>query len=97
MVLVAALAMTAGSSAEPVVPDVEESLLRNRLNNLESQAVQRQGRDATVLDLLNRQDGRIAGQRLNSLKTQDPRSTAIPSLQRRFERGQRPPPASPRR
>ena len=96
-VLVALLAMTPGVWAEPASSDADENLLRHRLNNLESQAVQRQGRAGTALDLLNRQDGRLAGQALNRLKTRDPRNTGIPLLERRFERSQRPLPTSPQR
>lgn len=69
---------------------VAEGVLNNRLNNLESQAIQRQGRSQSVLDLLNRQDSRLAGQALNTLKTRSPRNTAIPLLDRKLDRSRRP-------
>lgn len=70
--------------------DVETRVLKNRLDNLESQAVQRRDREPTVLDLLRRQDDRLAGQALNTLKTKRPRSTAVPLLERQLFRSRRP-------
>lgn len=66
--------------------DVAERILNNRLNNLESQAVQRQGRERRTQDLLVRQDDKIARQALNSLKTRRLRSTAVPLLEQKFSR-----------
>ncbi|MGI9488572.1 MAG: hypothetical protein ACR2RF_22365 [Geminicoccaceae bacterium] len=71
-------------------PDVAERVLNNRLNNLESQAVQRQGRERRPQDLLARQDDRIAGQALNALKTRRLRSTGVPLLERKLSRSRRP-------
>ncbi len=70
--------------------DVAERALNNRLNNLESQAIQRQGRERRPQDLLARQDDRIAGQALNALKTKRPRSTAVPLLERKLDRSRSP-------
>lgn len=69
---------------------VEKSVLTNRLNNLESQAIQRRGKGATTLDLLNNQDNKIAGQALNRLKTKRPRSDIIPRLERKLDGIRRP-------
>ncbi len=68
---------------------VGERVLENRLNGLESQAVQRRGRVPTTLDLLNRQDGIIAGQTLNRLKTERPRSRSLHRLERKLDRSRR--------
>jgi hypothetical protein len=68
---------------------VEERVLTNRLNNLESQAVQRRGRAPSTFDLLNRQDDKIAGQTLNRLKTENPRSSVLPRLERKLDRSRR--------
>lgn len=67
-----------------------ESVLRNQLNNLESQSIQRRGQETRSLDLLNRQDDKVAGQRLNMLKTKDPRRTSLPRLERQLDRSRRP-------
>ena len=69
--------------------DIAEAVLKTRLNNLESQAIQRRGREARGLDLLNRQDDRVAGQALNALKTIKPRSTAVPLLEGKLQRSRR--------
>ena len=71
-------------------PSVQENVLINRLNSLESQAVQRQGREPVVSDLLRRQDDRLAGQALNTLKTRNLRNTAIPLLENKLNRSRRP-------
>ncbi len=68
---------------------IDERVLTNRLNNLESQAVQRQGRASNALDLLNRQDDRVAGQTLNRFRTERPRSTVLPRLERKLDRSRR--------
>ncbi|MGI9500041.1 MAG: hypothetical protein ACR2P3_08385 [Geminicoccaceae bacterium] len=70
--------------------DISERVLNNRLNNLESQAIQRQGRERNIIDLLKRQDDKIAGQALNALKTRSPRHTAVPLLERKLFRSRRP-------
>lgn len=69
--------------------EIDEQVLKNRLNNLESQAVQRDGREPTTLDLLNRQDDKIAGQKLNTLKTKKPGSDIIRRLERKLDRSRR--------
>ena len=68
----------------------ERRVLKNRLNNLESQSIQRSGQGEKALDLLSRQDARIAGQELNSLKTRNPRRSDIFLLQRQLDRSRRP-------
>ena len=68
----------------------EKRILKNRLNNLESQSIQRSGQGEKALDLLSRQDARIAGQELNSLKTRNPRRSDIFLLQRQLDRSRRP-------
>lgn len=75
--------------AEDENADVAEQVLQNRLNNLESQAVQRRGREPTTIDLLNRQDDKIAEQSLNALKTRDLRNSDLPILERRLDRSRR--------
>ena len=70
--------------------EVGRRVLNERLNNLESQAVQRRGRDQKLIDLLNRQDDRAAEQALNALKTKRPRDTTVPLLQQKLERSRRP-------
>ncbi len=70
-------------------PDVAERVLNNRLNNLESQAIQRQGRERRPQDLLARQDDRIAGQALNALKTRRLGSATVPLLERKLLRSRR--------
>lgn len=69
---------------------LEESVLTNRLNNLESQAVHRRSKGPVTLDLLNRQDNKLAGQILNRFKTESPGSTALPRLERKLDRSRRP-------
>ncbi|MEM7043903.1 MAG: hypothetical protein AAF543_13925 [Pseudomonadota bacterium] len=90
LVFIALLAMPPSLSAEPASSDLDRNILNNRLNNLESQAIQRRGREGKTLDLLNRQDDRLAGQALNRLKTASPRNEAIPRLERRLDRSRRP-------
>ena len=68
----------------------EKRILKNRVNNLESQSVQRLGQGEKALDLLSRQDARIAGQELNSLKTRNPRRSDTFILQRQLDRSRRP-------
>ena len=65
---------------------IDENLLRFRLNNLESQAVQRRGRAPTIADLLNRQSDKRAGQALNELKTRDVRNRNIPLFEGKLRR-----------
>ncbi|MEZ5931084.1 MAG: hypothetical protein R3F54_03890 [Alphaproteobacteria bacterium] len=72
-------------------PEIAEQVLQNQLNNLESQAVQRQGRSPTAADLLSRQDGKLAEQELRALKTRDPRNRKLPLLERQLDRTQRSP------
>ena len=79
--------LNVASAADPTV--IGERVLKNRLNNLESQAIQRQGRVPTTLDLLNRQDDIIAGQTLNRLKTERPRSRFLHRLERKLDRSRR--------
>ena len=69
---------------------VEENLLRYRLNNLESQSVQRRGRTPTIVDLLNRQNDKRAGQALNRLKTRDIRNKNIPLFEGKLRRSRWP-------
>ncbi len=85
-ILVALLIAYQGMPVAADQPDVAERVLNNRLNNLESQAIQRQTRGPRLQDLLARQDDRIAGQALNALKTKRPRSTAVPLLERKLNR-----------
>ena len=68
---------------------IEERTLTNRLSNLESQAIQRRRSTSNTLDLLNSQDDKIAGQTLNRLKTEHPRSTVLPYLERKLDRSRR--------
>lgn len=89
-VLIALLITCQSWTARADQPDVAERVLNNRLNNLESQAIQRQGRERRTQDLLTRQDDRIAGQALNTLKTRNTRSTAVPLLERKLLRSRRP-------
>lgn|GEM_PF-6995788 len=70
--------------------EIAERILLNRLNNLESQAVQRRGREPTTIDLLRKQDDRLAGQALNMLKTKDVRNRNIPLLRGKLDRSRRP-------
>ncbi|NJO36581.1 MAG: hypothetical protein HC871_01880 [Rhizobiales bacterium] len=70
--------------------EIAEQVLQNRLSNLESQAVQRRGRSPTIVDLLNRQDRRLAEQALNALKTRDAGDRSIPLLERRLDRHRHP-------
>ena len=88
--LVALLIICQSAIAVADQPDVAERVLNNRLNNLESHTVQRQGRERRPQDLLARQDDRIAGQALNALKTRRLRSTAVPLLERKLFRSRRP-------
>jgi len=66
-----------------------DPVLLNRLKNLESQAIQRRGRAPTIVDLLRRQNDRLAGQALNTLKTKDVRNRNLPLLKRRLDRSRR--------
>ncbi|MEM8951175.1 MAG: hypothetical protein AAGA21_11310 [Pseudomonadota bacterium] len=68
----------------------DEALLKNALNNLESQSIQRRGGKTRSIDLLNRGDDRVAGQRLNMLKTKDPRGSSLRLLERQLDRSRRP-------
>ncbi|MGI9451665.1 MAG: hypothetical protein ACR2QH_13675 [Geminicoccaceae bacterium] len=77
-------------SAHADQSEVDVRVLNERLNNLESQAVQRRGRDQKLIDLLNRQDDRVAEQALNALKTKRPRDVTVPLLQQKLERSRRP-------
>ena len=88
--LAVTLIVVQAALAQAEQPDAEEAILKRRLDNLESQAVQRQGREPGVLDLLKRQDDRIAGQALNTLKTKNPRGTAVPLFERKLDRSRRP-------
>lgn len=74
-------------TAEP--PTIEESVLENRLNNLESRTIQRQQQEQKTLDLLKRQDDKIAGQALDGLKTRRPLGDNIPRLERKLDRSRR--------
>ncbi len=87
--LLALLIAHQGAIVEAGQPDAVERVLNNRLNNLESQAVQRQGRERRPQDLLTRQDNRIAGQTLNTLKTRRVRSATVPFLERKLSRSRR--------
>jgi len=69
---------------------IDENLLRYRMNNLESHSVQRRGRAPTIVDLLNRQNDKRAGQALNSLKTRDIRNKKIPLFEGKLRRSRRP-------
>lgn len=69
---------------------IEENVLRYRLNNLESHSVQRRGRAPTIVDLLNDQRDKRAGQALNRLKTKDIRNKRIPLFEGKLRRSRRP-------
>lgn len=84
------LLVSGGMTADADQSAIEESILQNRLNQLESQSIQRRGQDRRVQDLLNRQDDRLAGQKLNSLKTRDLRNRDVPRFERQLLRSRRP-------
>ena len=86
ILLIASIATGASADDQTVI---EERVLKNRLDGLESQAIQRQRREPTTLDLLNRQDDAIAGQTLNRLKTERPRSRSLHRLERKLDRSRR--------
>lgn len=69
---------------------IDENVLRYRLNNLESHSVQRRGRAPTIVDLLNDQRDKRAGQALNRLKTKDIRNKRIPLFEGKLRRSRRP-------
>ncbi len=79
-----------GAGACAQQPETDEVLLERRLNDLESEAIQRRGQKQRVRDLLTRQDRRIADQQLRTLKTRQLRNPAIPRLERKFDRSARP-------
>ena len=87
LLLALALRGMAAEAEDSVTSDI---LLKNALNNLESQSIQRREGRTRSLDLLNRQDDRAAGQRLNMLKTKDPRRSSLPLLERQLDRSRRP-------
>ena len=89
VLLLLALAMR-GFAAHGEESTIGEDVLQNQLNVLESQSVQRKGGQTRALDLLNRQDDRIAGQTLNSLKTRNLNRLTLPPLERQLDRSRRP-------
>lgn len=80
------LTVSVGMAASAEQTDTDERVLNNRLNNLESRTIQRQGREQRGQDLLIRQERRLARQELNSLKTRKPGSASLRRSERKLRR-----------
>jgi hypothetical protein len=88
--MVVASADALADQAGKGVPPSDEILLKQRLDQLESRTIQRQGRARKLGDLLIEQDRRLADQKLKAFKTRKPTSPSLPLLERSFDRSRKP-------